>query len=232
MNADLEARLERVALLGEPVRRALYRFVTAQAEPVNREQAAAGVGVARHVARFHLDRLVLDGLLEAVYRRPPGRGGPGAGRPAKFYRRSDVEVEVSLPERRYDLAGRLLVRAVSEADRTAAPVADVLRRVAHETGSAIGEQARSALKPRSGRRGRIESAVALLDDHGYEPCSGRGVITLSNCPFHRLAQEERQLVCGMNLAFVQGLLAGIGTSELDASLDPAPERCCVTLSKS
>src|SRR5438045_398628 len=82
---------------------------------VNREQAAAGAGVAHHVAKFHLDRLVDDGLLTAEYRRPAGRGGPGAGRPAKLYRRSDVDLEVSLPERRYDLAGRLLVRAVAEA---------------------------------------------------------------------------------------------------------------------
>ena len=105
---DLDARLDRLAGLGEPVRRALYCFVVAQGAPISREQAATGVGVAHHVAKFNLDRLVADGLLQAEYRRPEGRGGPGAGRPAKVYRRAEGDLEVTLPERRYDLAGRLL----------------------------------------------------------------------------------------------------------------------------
>lgn len=102
--ADLDSRLEKLSALAEPLRRTLYAFVVRARAPVTREQAAEGVDVPLHVAKFHLDRLVDDGLLEADYRRPPGRGGPGAGRPAKVYRRADVEVEVSLPERRYDVA--------------------------------------------------------------------------------------------------------------------------------
>src|SRR4051794_26175263 len=95
--SDLDARLEQVGALAESVRRALYRYVVAQDEPVTREQAAAGIGVALHVAKFNLDRLVEAGLLDADYRRPLGVGGPGAGRPAKAYRRADTDVEVSLP---------------------------------------------------------------------------------------------------------------------------------------
>src|SRR4051812_14373814 len=115
--SDLESRLSRMAVLAEPVRRALYRFVATQREPVTREQAAAAVDVPHHVAKFNLDRLVEEGLLEAGYRRPPGRGGPGAGRPAKTYRRADTELEVSLPARRYELAARVLARAVANAER-------------------------------------------------------------------------------------------------------------------
>jgi len=79
----VDTALRSVASLGEPVRLTLYRYVVAQAEPVSREQAAAGVGVAHHVAKFHLDRLEDDRLLEVNYRRPAGRTGPGAGRPTK-----------------------------------------------------------------------------------------------------------------------------------------------------
>ena len=109
--ADADAfdeRVGRIAALGEPLRRALYRYVAAQPEPVSRDEAAAAVGIARHVTKFHLDRLEADGLLETSYSRPPGRGGPGAGRPAKRYRRSSGEVSVSLPARSYDLAGRVM----------------------------------------------------------------------------------------------------------------------------
>src|ERR1051325_6417038 len=111
-----------VAALGEPVRRELYRFVVAQPEPVSREQAAAGVGVPHHVAKFHLDKLEEDGLLDVEYRRPPGRRGPGAGRPAKLYRRSARPIAVNLPERRYELAGDILADAITAAQQAGLPV--------------------------------------------------------------------------------------------------------------
>src|SRR5437764_15292921 len=104
-----------MAALSEPLRRELYRFVAAQDQPVGCDAAAGALGIARHVARFHLDRLVAHGLLDVEFQRPPGRRGPGAGRPAKLYRRSSSEFSVQLPERRYDLAGRILVQAITDA---------------------------------------------------------------------------------------------------------------------
>ena len=82
--ADPDTQLTRLAALGEPIRRLLYRFVANQPDPVSRDQAAEGIGVARHVAKFHLDKLAEDGLLDTDYRRPAGRSGPGAGRPTKL----------------------------------------------------------------------------------------------------------------------------------------------------
>src|SRR5947207_2565478 len=118
---SFDERVGRVAALGDPIRRALYRYVIAQRDPVDREQAAAAVGVAQHAAKFHLDRLTAEGLLDADYSRPPGRGGPGAGRPAKRYRRSGHEVAVSLPERRYDLVGGVMARAIDAASASGTP---------------------------------------------------------------------------------------------------------------
>lgn len=229
MAGDLDARLDQLAALGEPIRRALYRFVAAQDEAVTREQAAVGVGVAQHTAKFHLDHLVGDGLVEATYRRPPGRGGPGAGRPAKVYRRTATELDVSLPERRYDLAGRLLVKAVASADRTSRPVSEALHTVASDEGRSAGAHAAEDLGWRVPRK-RVEAAVldALTAD-GYEPRREGHDITLANCPFHALAREETELVCGMNLAYVQGMLDGIGATSLNATLDPPEGHCCVRL---
>src|SRR5262249_56333077 len=103
---DIDRDIDRVALLGDPARRALYTYVTRQADYVSRDQAAAAVGIARGLAAFHLDKLAADGLLEVAYKRPPGRGGPGAGRPAKMYRRSLSQVNVTLPQRDYEMLSR------------------------------------------------------------------------------------------------------------------------------
>jgi len=210
-SSNLDAQLDRAAALGDPVRRALYRFVGASAAPVGREEAAAGVGVAHHVAKFHLDRLVADGLLVFEYRRPAGRGGPGAGRPAKLYRRADAGVEVSLPERRYQLAGQLLLEAIA-AGRELGDVAKV-------SGRTAGSEAR---RTRS-------TVVDVLTEHGYEPRREGRDLVLDNCPFHALARQNPDLVCGMNLAFLEGVVGGLGVKKICPRLEPDENRCCVRL---
>src|SRR3954467_9643370 len=105
MAEDRSAQVAAVAALAEPTRRRLYEYVVRRPHPVSRDDVAGALGVPRPTAAFHLDRLVADGLLDVHYERRTGRTGPGAGRPAKLYRRSGASVTVSLPERRYDLAG-------------------------------------------------------------------------------------------------------------------------------
>ena len=217
---DFDQRVTSVALLGEPIRRALYRFVVAQAEPVSREQAAAGVGVAHHVAKFHLDKLEEDGLLDVEYRRPPGRTGPGAGRPAKLYRRSARPIAVNLPERRYDLAGRVLAEAVSNAERRDIPVNRAVTEAARAAGRALGDPP-AAADP-------LEAVRQALAANGYEPRVVEGRLMLANCPFHALAETHRDLVCGLNRDLIDGLLDTV-PGDLKAHLDPGSGRCCVTV---
>src|SRR5438045_1003412 len=84
----LQRDLDTVALLADPTRRALYEYVSSASDRIDRDAAADGVGIARGLAAFHLDRLAAAGLLVVEYHRRNGRSGPGAGRPAKFYRRA------------------------------------------------------------------------------------------------------------------------------------------------
>src|SRR3954469_23865498 len=123
---DFEAQVNRVSLLAEPVRRALYDYVAAAAEPVGRREAAEATGVPEHTAKFHLDKLVEEGLLATQFRRLSGRTGPGAGRPSKLYRRSDRQVDLTLPRRQYELASRLLADAVARAAAGDVPVLDAV----------------------------------------------------------------------------------------------------------
>lgn len=229
MDQELSSRAAGIGTLAEPVRRDLYLFVAAQPEPVGREQAAAAVGVPLHTAKFHLDRLVAERLLEVEFRRLSGRSGPGAGRPSKLYRRADREVAVSLPERRYDLAGRILAEAVERASRDQVPVDAAVREAAVDQGRRRGEELRGSASSGGTAGDETERAVDALVDFGYEPRSRDDEVVLANCPFDALVRDHTALVCGLNEGFVGGLLEGLDCPGLEASLDPEPGLCCVKL---
>jgi predicted ArsR family transcriptional regulator len=223
---ELADRLAGIAALAEPARRSLYDYVAAQPEAVGRDEAAQGAGVPVHSARFHLDRLVEQGLLSVEFRRRSGRSGPGAGRPAKLYRRADREIAVSLPERHYDLAGQILARALERAARDGVDPVEATRTEALEEGRRIGRTPAGEVPPGAGDE--RERAVAALAGGGYEPRLCGADVVLANCPFHALAREHTALVCGMNQALVKGVLEGLGCPGLEAVLDPQPDLCCVT----
>ena len=220
-----EQRLAAICGLDDPVRRRLYDYVAGCGEPVGRDEAAAATGVGRPLAAYHLDRLTGLGLLTADYRRTAGRRGPGAGRPAKVYARSDREFAVTLPPREYELAARLLAQAV-EADPSGAALAG-LRRAARELGASL-------TPPRPAETaavtGELQAMRAALAGHGFEPAADQdGTLRLRNCPFRQLAARHPGVVCAMNLALLEGVAAGIGASGLEPVLEPDPGRCCVVI---
>jgi predicted ArsR family transcriptional regulator len=214
-----------IGALAEPTRLALYRHVASATAPVSREQAAAAVDLPLHSVKFHLDRLVQEGLLEVEYRRLTGRTGPGAGRPSKLYRRAERQISVSLPERRYDLAGEVLATAVDQAEREGTPIAEAVQLVARTTGARLAAQ--RTVAPRPSRAASTETLVGVLGDNGYEPRLVEDDVCLTNCPFDRLAAEHTDLVCGMNLALVDGVLEGLHIETMSARLEPQPGFCCV-----
>src|SRR3954451_11753121 len=220
---DFAAQVTGVSALADPVRRSLYQFVVGQPEPVSRDAAAAGLGLPRHTVKAHLDRLAADGLLDTEFRRLSGRRGPGAGRPAKLYRRAARRLAVSLPERRYDVAGRLLADAVDQATRAGTELPRAVSVAAAEEGRRVAE----AAGPPQG--GPLAAAAAVLAARGYEPRVQGCALVLANCPFDDLAREHPALVCGINLDRVRGFLAARGSSSVTAALDPGEGRCCVTL---
>ena len=95
--ADLERRISGIAALDQPLRRDLDRLLAERDGWVTRDEASEALGVPRSVAAFHLDKLVDAGVVEVTFERTTGRTGPGAGRPAKLYRRSTQEVSASIP---------------------------------------------------------------------------------------------------------------------------------------
>ncbi|HEX2700775.1 MAG TPA: transcriptional regulator [Acidimicrobiales bacterium] len=233
MQDDFESQVAGVAALNDPVRRSLYVHVASSTDAVGREEAAAAVGVQRALAAFHLDKLVDEGLLEFEYRRLTGRTGPGAGRPAKVYRRSRRQIEISLPAREYDLAGRLLARAITAAERSGRAVRAELESEAFAFGEAVGAEILARAGARSSKARQRRALLEVLARHGFEPRQPGDDIVLANCPFHALAQQFSELVCGMNLHLMRGVHSrlGAGADHLEPQLAPAPGRCCVTFGR-
>ncbi|MFH9728187.1 helix-turn-helix transcriptional regulator [Streptomyces sp. NPDC017254] len=230
--------IEAIAMLQDPVRRRLYEYVAAQGREVGRNEAAEATGVTRTLAAHHLDRLTEAGLLESGSRRLTGRSGPGAGRPAKVYTRTKAERSVSLPARDYRTAAELLAEAAEQAGLDAGLCAAARRR---------GESLRGSAAP----CGDLEEAMKVLAARGYEPhlepdpdsgaesdsdsegtagVAATPVVRMRNCPFHAVAERFPPLVCGMNLALLEGLLGTDGP--VRAHMDARPGECCVVVEAS
>jgi predicted ArsR family transcriptional regulator len=222
----LELDAERVGALGDDLRRALYLFVRAEGRPVSREEAATAVGISRKLAAFHLDKLVELGMLTPAYRSTAGR----VGRPAKRYEPSDVQIEVSIPERRYDVLGSIFLDAITS-QRPGESGVDAANRAAGAAGRRLGEEERDRQGlARPGAERALSASIDALDRVGFEPYrDGEGCVRLRSCPFHALAERERDVVCGMNHRFVEGVVRGLGNRSVAVVREPVEGRCCVRL---
>jgi len=223
MTGQTTRQVESLAMLADPTRRRLHDAVTTSPDGLSREQAAEAAGVPPHSARFHLDRLVEAGLLDVVERRLSGRTGPGAGRPAKVYRRASGTVAVSVPPRRYDLVASVFAAAVERSlggEELAAALADEAR-------SAGADDARTSVADGDDE----ERTTTVLASRGFAPYATDEGIRLRNCPFDALAKDHTALVCGVNRDYVSGVVDGLGCRGLSAVLDPGEDRCCVRISR-
>jgi predicted ArsR family transcriptional regulator len=226
---NLAERVAGVAALADPIRRDLYLYVSGQPTAVSRDQASDALGIARHTAKFHLDKLAVEGLLDTSYKRLTERRGPGAGRPTKLYARSSRQLSVILPERHYDLAGQLLATAIENSATQGTAPADALNAAAAGWGRNVADQARAAAGPRPSPERLLGCTCQALAENGYEPHRSGGAIVLRNCPFDALAREHTELVCGMNLAILDAATEELTEISLAARLESSPDRCCVVL---
>jgi predicted ArsR family transcriptional regulator len=225
VNDRLQRDAAGIGALADPVRHQLYQFVCAQPAPVGRDQAADAVGIPHHQAKFHLDRLTADGLLETDYARLTGRSGPGAGRTSKLYRRARRDIAVTLPQREYELAGRLMAEAITRSTSTGEPVVEALNRIARDHGRTVG----ATKRPPTDAAAALQRTVGVLAKYGYEPRFTDDEVELANCPFHALAQEHTELACDMNRALISGVADALAPHGPDVRLCPRTGRCCVVL---
>jgi predicted ArsR family transcriptional regulator len=214
---DLNEAIARLCVLDEPARWAAYLAVRDAARPLTRAEVAERTGLSGRLATFHLEKLVAEGLLEATYARE--EGSSVVGHPAKRYRPTTLDIEVSIPPRRYDLAAEILAEALDKnpADHPHATLAGV----AAEYGRQVGVEA-------SAHDGDSRMLAALRVT-GYEPSTSGDDVVLRNCPFQHVAAALPEVICRMNLAFIEGVLAGAQATSFRAVLSPSAGRCCVVI---
>lgn len=212
-----------VAALSDPTRAAVFEWAQAARQPVTREGVAEGVGISRKLAAFHLDRLVAAGLLHAET-APAKR----VGRAPKVYRPSGRHVQVSVPPRDHEPLAEILLRALPDAAGGHDSAVAAVRRAAAGRGRAVGAEV--AGRRRLGRLGPERALTVLTDvlnEHGYLAVNDRGTVRLRNCPFLPLAAQEPAMVCGLNHAFIDGVISGLEARGVSAVLCPDPAGCCV-----
>ncbi len=207
-----ESRWTAVTALADGSRRTLYEYVRRQDHPVSREEAAEATGMSRNLAAFHLDKLVDAELLAARIAPPDG----GRGRAPKVYEAAADGLAITIPERRYALVAEILADAVADD-----PV---------DAGAAARDHARRRGEAFAAELGGV-GLDEVLAGFGYEPERPDGAtVLLRNCPFHALAVRQTALVCGLNHAFLAGLVDGLGLAGgTDARLAPRAGACCVEL---
>ncbi len=193
--------------LGDPTRRGIYITVREAPEPATASQIADLFSIHPNVARHHLDHLAADGYLEVTRRRPEGKSGPGAGRPAKCYTATTKEIDLHFPARRYDLLSELLVRVIERINpgNLADLAADVGREYGKEIAAEIGAPEESGFD-------LAVNAVALaMTGMGFSTESNadsRRLLT-SHCPFADTAVKHPEVVCSLDRGIVSGLMEGL-----------------------
>jgi predicted ArsR family transcriptional regulator len=122
----------------------LYGFIRRSREPVNREQAAASVGISRKLAAFHLDKLVEVGLLRASH-EPVGHVRK-VGRTPKVYQPTQAVVRISIPEHQHDLLAEILLDAIID-QHVGESAQQAALRLATRHGEDLGRVERARARP-------------------------------------------------------------------------------------
>ncbi len=224
----IEPTISAVAALDDDLRRGMFEFIRTARRPVTRDEAAAVVGISRKLAAFHLDKLVDLGLLSADF--APAEGRRRVGRAPKVYEATDIDICVTIPERRHGLLAEILLEAVLAEDDTQG-ARDAASEVAALRGRDLGAQERARTRPgRIGAERALTMAERILASEGFEPEREEpACLRLRNCPFHPLASRSPEFVCGINHAFVSGVLTGLEATRVSAELVPRSGECCVEL---
>ena len=198
-------------------RRQVLDVVNQATAPVGVSEIADHIGVHPNTARFHLEALVSDGIVERVSDIPSGPGRPRVGyRPRPGLARGGA--------RRYRMLAEILLGQLSATNDDPPAAA-----------TAAGRTWGAHLVPRPApfheitRDEAVSRLTTMLDDLDFAPepvADDDGPpdrIRLRHCPFLELAEPHRGLVCPLHLGLMQGALFELGAPMTVIGLEPFAE---------
>jgi predicted ArsR family transcriptional regulator len=185
--------------------------------PVGVSEIADQLGIHPNTARFHLEALVDEGVVERAPDTPSGPGRPRVG-----YRARPGLARGGA--RRYRVLAEILLGHLSTTSDDPAA-----------TAAAAGRTWGAHLVPRPApfqeitRDEAVDRLTAMLDglDFAPEPVAGEhgppDRVRLRHCPFLELAEPHRDLVCPLHLGLMQGALSELGAPVTVTALEPFAE---------
>lgn len=194
MQAD--AHLDLLAdALGDPTRRAIFKYVAEAEAPVTAADVGATFGVHRTVARAHLEKLLETGLLVTDFLHKPE-----GGRPPKVYSRSDTRLDLQEPVRQYQVLAELLLHTLER-------FGDAGEMLVQEVGRDFGRQLASSAGGTDDLTERLAPLTQAGADLRVEVDGDRVTVHTGNCLFREVATRRPRLVCLLDQAIVTGLLS-------------------------
>jgi predicted ArsR family transcriptional regulator len=194
--------LDRLAAAGDPQLRRFLEYARRRRDPFTAAEAAVELSVHRNVARSRLDRLSDAGFLTVTFERPGGRGGPGAGRPAKIYRVAPDLEGIEFPDRRLAELITLLIEKIPARSRPRA-----LREAGEDFGRKLA--AAAGLKPSQNVRSGLDRVCDALGFLGFQASvvsvdGGHAELASPTCPLRPLVVK-----CPDLTGIDHGMWAGI-----------------------
>lgn len=190
------------------------------------QDLAERVGLHANTVRFHLDRLVAEGL---VLRHVEDRTEPGRPRLAFT---AAARPDTQRDQRSYRLLAEILASFVTGAvPEAAAAATEAGRRWGHYLTE------RPAPYRRTSEEEAVTELLRTLDDVGFAPelsqDSSHGKVLLRHCPFLEVAEAHREVVCSVHLGLMQGALAEMRAPITTDRLKPfvEPSLCVAHLAK-
>ncbi|TCM36186.1 metalloregulator ArsR/SmtB family transcription factor [Kribbella sp. VKM Ac-2568] len=204
-----------------PRRTAILEALRVSEDPLGVTELAERLGIHPNTARFHLDALVTQGLVDRRLEEPSGRGRPRA-------------VHTSHPgmdrggRRQYHLLAEILLGQLSTSPDPGA--------AAEAAGRSWGGYLVEQVAPfhQTDAAEATQRLTAMMTELGFapEPAREAGRIRLRHCPFLELAEEYSATLCPLHLGLMQGALSEIHAPIAATSLEPfaEPDACLVHLS--
>lgn len=200
----------------------VLRLIRGEGDGIGVRALSEAAGMHENTVRFHLRRLVEEGLVE---RRPVAAGA--LGRPPLVY--------VATVGAGHDGAGNYALIAQVLSQGLAGHGGDAVA-AAVEFGRQWG-RARGRASGGQGRQEALAAVVQVLTETGFQPDvgqveEGEAVVRVHNCPFRLLAEEDQAVPCGVHRGIMEGVLEASGAGPAVTELEPfvTPHLCLARVS--